>query len=105
MLKGLVLNGIMKPNEARAKLDLAPVPGVADELVSQAQVQPMQQNADNAADRNTRENDLAQAQITAAEAKPAEAPKEEAEEETKPQQKQIDMDALNLMLKGVFVTK
>jgi HK97 family phage portal protein len=105
MLKGLVLNGIMKPNEARAKLDLAPVPGVADELVSQAQVQPMQQNADNAADRNTRENDLAQAQINAAEAKPAEAPKEETEEEEKPQQKQIDMDALNLMLKGVFVTK
>jgi phage portal protein BeeE len=105
MLKGLVLNGIMKPNEARAKLDLAPVPGVADELVSQAQVQPMQQNADNAADRNTRENDLAQAQINAAEAKPAEAPKEETEEEIKPQQKQIDMDALNLMLKGVFVTK
>jgi HK97 family phage portal protein len=106
MLKGLVLNGIMKPNEARAKLDLAPVPGVADELVSQAQVQPMQANADNAMDRNTRENDLAQAQITAIEAKPAEAPKEEAEEEeTKTQQKQIDMDALNLMLKGVFVTK
>jgi hypothetical protein len=97
----------MKPNEARAKLDLAPVPGVADELVSQAQVQPMQANADNAMDRNARENDLAQAQIASIEAKPteAEAPKEEAEEEIKPQQKQIDMDALNLMLKGVFVTK
>jgi hypothetical protein len=61
----------------------------------------MQANADNAMDRNTRENDLAQAQIASIEAKPteAEAPKEEEE---KPKQKEIDMDALNLMLKGVF---
>jgi hypothetical protein len=81
---------------------LAPVPGVADELVSQAQVQPMQANADNAMDRNARENDLAQAQIASIEAKPTEAEAPKEEEEEKPKQKEIDMDALNLMLKGVF---
>ena len=108
MLKGLVLNGIMKPNEARARLDLAPVAGVADELVSQAQVQPMQQNADHAADRNTRENDLAESQVAATDAQAtateteASAPKPPKEEEPTPKTKDIDMDTLNLMLKGVF---
>jgi sRNA-binding protein len=110
MLKGLVLNGIMKPNEARARLDLAPVAGVADELVSQAQVQPMQQNADQADDKNTRENALADAQIAQTEAQAvateaqAAAPKPSKEEEEKPapKAKEIDMESLDLMLKGVF---
>jgi HK97 family phage portal protein len=109
MLKGLVLNGIMKPNEARARLDLAPVAGVADELVSQAQVQPMQQNADHAQDRNDRENNLADAQVAATDAQAiatesqATAPKPKDEEEpTPPKTKDIDMESLNLMLKGVF---
>jgi HK97 family phage portal protein len=110
MLKGLVLNGIMKPNEARARLDLAPVAGVADELVSQAQVQPMQQNADQADDKNTRENALADAQIAQTEAQAvateaqAAAPKPPKEEEEKPapKTKEIDMESLDLMLKGVF---
>ena len=107
MLKGLVLNGIMKPNEARARLDLAPVAGVADELVSQAQVQPMQQNADHAVDRNTRENDLANAQVAATDAQAvatesqAAAPQPKPED-TPPKTKEIDMESLNLMLKGVF---
>ena len=109
MLKGLVLNGIMKPNEARARLDLAPVAGVADELVSQAQVQPMQQNADHAQDRNTRENNLADAQVAATDAQAA-ATDAHATAPTPltptpdqpPKTKEIDMDTLNLMLKGVF---
>lgn len=108
MLKGLVLNGIMKPNEARAKLDLAPVPGIADELVAQSQIKPIQQTAEHADDKNTRENDLAEAQVATAETaaeKPQPIAQPDEDEEEKPQQKQIDMDALNLMLKGVFINK
>jgi hypothetical protein len=103
MLKGLVLNGIMKPNEARAKLDLAPVPGVADELVSQSQIQPMEQTAQMAQDANTRENDLADAQVDAAQNPPKETkPKEDDDEDKPAPQKSVDMEALQMMLKGVF---
>lgn len=102
MLKGLVLNGIMKPNEARAKLDLAPVPGVADELVSQSQIQPMEQTSQLAQDANTRENDLADAQVDAAKNPPKETkPKDDDEDKPAPQ-KAVDMEALQMMLKGVF---
>lgn len=101
MLKGLVINGIMKPNEARAKLDLAPVPGIADELVSQAQVQPMEQNAQHAQDANTRENDLADAKVTAVQNPPKETKPQEATP-PEPEKKTVDMEALDLMLKGVF---
>ena len=114
MLKGLVLNGIMKPNEARAKLDLAPVPGVADELVAQAQVQPMQQNADNAADRNRRENDKVEAQAAHLDAQAEQITNQPVTPPTPPTppqdtppkedqaKKEIDMESLDLMLKGVF---
>jgi HK97 family phage portal protein len=45
-LTRLVQNGIMKPNEARARLELSDVSGVAAELVAQAQIQPLQLIAD-----------------------------------------------------------
>jgi hypothetical protein len=108
MLKGLVLNGIMKPNEARARLDLAPVEGIADELVAQAQIKPLQQTADQADDKNIRDNALADAQIAQTEAQAiateaqAAAPTPVTEEEQPPKTKDIDMESLNLMLKGVF---
>jgi hypothetical protein len=108
MLKGLVLNGIMKPNEARARLDLAPVEGIADELVAQAQIKPLQQTADQADDKNIRDNALADAQIAQTEAQAiateaqAAAPAPAPEEAPPPKTKDIDMESLNLMLKGVF---
>jgi HK97 family phage portal protein len=102
MLKGLVLNGIMKPNEARARLYMAPVPGIADELVSQSQIQPMEQSARIQADANARENDLVDADLGAMAADAA-APVTPNEEEVKePVKAKIDMEALDLMLKGVF---
>jgi hypothetical protein len=102
MLKSLVINGIMKPNEARARLYMPPVPGIADELVSQSQIQPMEQSAQIAADANARENDLIDADLAAmSEEEPA--PVTPNEEEVKePVKAKIDMEALDLMLKGVF---
>jgi len=112
-LKGLVLNGIMKPNEARARLDLAPIPGVADNLVSQMQVQPMQQNADLEQRRADREDKKvaaldkkneadAEAKLEAAKNPPKEPAKPQEEPPAKPAEKAVDLDTLQLMLKGIL---
>jgi phage portal protein BeeE len=115
-LKGLVLNGIMKPNEARARLDLAPIPGVADQLVSQMQVQPMQQNADLEQRRADREDKKVSAMKETADKKPEKDPigegnidvntdKPQAKPEDKPapeEEKKIDLDTLSLILKGIL---
>ena len=111
-LKGLVLNGIMKPNEARARLDLEPLPGVANELVSQMQVQPMQQNADNEKRRADREDEKMAALKETADKKPNKDPDEsgnlpdQLDPKDKPaeddDEKSVDLDALQLMLKGIL---
>ncbi len=107
-LKGLVQNGIMKPNEARARLDLAPISGVADQLVSQQQIQPLQQNADLAIRTADRQDKEAEAKKIAAEKptpapQPAEPKAPDAAAEPKPNEnKSIDLESLDLMLKGVF---
>jgi HK97 family phage portal protein len=112
-LKGLVLNGIMKPNEARARLDLAPIAGVADQLVSQQQVQPMQQNAELAARNADREDKKvtaldkkneaeAAAKLEAAKNPPPVQDDTAPKEPTVDTAKEIDIESLDLMLKGVF---
>jgi phage portal protein BeeE len=115
-LKGLVLNGIMKPNEARARLDLAPIPGVADQLVSQQQVQPMQQNADLEQRRAAREDEKIAALKEREDKKPQQDPigagdlpntiqgedKKPTEPPPKEEEKKVDLDTLSLMLKGIL---
>ena len=106
-LTRLVLNGIIKPNEARARLDLAPIDGVADDLVAPAQVQPLQQNADLAKRRADREDEKVNADIEAAKNPPQPTqPKPEPEQvkQTKSATDtlEVDIGALELMLKGVF---
>ena len=115
-LKGLVLNGIMKPNEARARLDLAPIPGVADQLVSQMQVQPMQQNAELEQRRANREEEKVAALKEREDKKPQQDPtgagdlpntsqgedKKPTEPPPKEEEKKVDLDTLSLMLKGIL---
>ena len=116
-LTRLVLNGIIKPNEARARLELAPIPGVADQLVSQQQVQPMQQNADLAMRAANREDEVAAARKESADKKPErdpdeagnlpdqldpKKPQEDKPEEEEKSNKKVDIETLDLMLKGVF---
>jgi HK97 family phage portal protein len=126
-LTRLVQNGIIKPNEARARLELAPIPGVADELVSQMQIQPMQQNADIAQRAADREDEIAASKLEIANKKPDLDPNggmadqllqrigtsstptgPDTEEQSVAEQlkerlnKQVDIESLDLMLKGVF---
>ena len=127
-LKGLVQNGIMKPNEARAKLDLPPEEGVANTLVSQSQIQPMEQSAQIARDTHKTDQESKQSEIKLRDAQAAAKPAEvRAQQEAaknppqppaastpsdKPEEKpvkksapEIDMESLDLMLKGVFNSK
>jgi hypothetical protein len=125
-LTRLVQNGIIKPNEARARLELAPIPGVADELVSQMQIQPMQQNADIAQRAADREDEIAASKLELANKKPDLDPnggiadqllqrigtsstptgpdteQSVAEQLKERLNKQVDIESLELMLKGVF---
>jgi HK97 family phage portal protein len=99
-LTRLVQNGIIKPNEARAKLDLAPLEGVANTLVAQQQIQPLQQNADLAIAAANREDKKIEIQRTVAENPPQVA--EPKENEKPADDKSVDVDALELMLKGIL---
>lgn len=108
-LTRLVQNGVMKPNEARARLDLAPITGVADNLVAQQQIQPMQQNADLASRKADHDEKLALAHAenfkTSAEAKleaakNPPAPPEPPAPSAPPSEK--DFEAADLIIKGMF---
>ncbi len=109
-LTRLVLNGIMRPNEARARLDLAPIDGVASELVSQSQIKPMNQTAELAQRTADREDE----KVTALKEREDKRAQQDASgqgnlpnriDESKkepPPTKQVDNEALDLMLKGIF---
>jgi HK97 family phage portal protein len=121
-LTRLVQNGLISPNEARARLDLRPMEGVADGLVAQQQIVPLQQSADINAARAEAQNqrDIEQAryftaqaeakpkEVENAAAKPAPAPAAKPVPSTpsKPtepeEEKSLDLDNLGLMLKGIF---
>lgn len=109
-LTRLVQNGIIKPNEARARLDLAPISGVSDQLVAQAQMQPLQQTADLAKRTADREDEKVAALKERADKRPEEDPtgagnlpdKVDGDKPKEPAQKEIDLEAVQLMLKGVF---
>lgn len=112
-LTRLVLNGIISPNEARSRLELAPIEGVADNLVSQMQIQPLQQSADLALRAADREDEVAAAKKEQADKKPEQDqsgdgnkpdPKDPTQEEDKkkPEEKSIDIESLDLMLKGIL---
>lgn len=136
-LKGLVQNGIISPNEARARLDLTPMEGVANTLVSQQQIQPLEQSARLAqeshdverqykeserkwregqaafqqaqADAKPKETDAKLIQAEKPNSSPSTPSKETPDKESpKPEEPKksaeptVDLEALSMMLKGVF---
>ena len=114
-MTSLVQNGLMTPNEARAKLDLYPLSGVAGELVSQSQIKPMQQTHDLALREADRADKVAAAQMEASDAKliaaqkrPEKDPEGEGNIPTPvphpkdEEQNSIDTEVLSLMLKGIL---
>lgn len=117
-LTKLVQNGILKPNEARAKLDMAPVQGVADELVAQQQIQPIQQTA-NIAARNADREDEKLKKDHEVKLEAAKNPPKPAEEPEKPvsaksyeaqvaldvaakAEEKFDLHTFQMMVKGVL---